>query len=91
MESTEVLYFTAPWCVPCKVFGPVMDKISEDVNVVKVNIEDNFEMTFDYGVLSVPTVVLMKNGKEADRFVGARTEAGVREFINAEKPSGSIN
>ena len=90
----EALYFTATWCQPCKVFGPVMENISKDVPVNKIDIEQDMATTFDYGVMSVPTVIFLKNGKEAARFLGARTEDWVRDFIgeiNAQEPSGSIN
>lgn len=91
----EALYFTATWCAPCKVFGPVMENISKDIPVNKIDIEQDMATTFDYGVMSVPTVILLKDDKEVARFLGAQTEDWVRDFISevnyVEKPSGSIN
>lgn len=78
----EALYFTAPWCQPCKVFGPVMDKIDGTVSVNKIDITENMDKVGQYSVQSVPTVVFVKEGDEYGRFSGAQTEPWVREFIS---------
>lgn len=77
----EALYFTADWCHPCKVFGPEMEKVKDIVNLTKINIEHDTDNVAKYGIMSVPTVVFVKEGEEKARFVGARTEQWVRDFV----------
>lgn len=77
----QALYFTATWCQPCKVFGPVMEKVKDVVNVRKIDITEDMGITDDYNVMSVPTVVFLKDGDECGRFVGVRTEDWVRDFV----------
>lgn len=81
MHSFKALYFTAPWCKPCVVFGPVMEKLNDVVNVEKIDLESNLALANKYGVMSVPTVVFFDNETEKARFVGARPEQWVRDFI----------
>jgi len=71
---TKIYYFTAPWCGPCKVFGPVMDEVIPkfDIDYQKVLIDDNPEYVGKYQIWGVPTVVAEIDGKEIDRFSGAR-------------------
>ncbi len=79
----KLFYFTATWCQPCKVFGPIMEKIGQDYEVKKIDIEEDMDSTSRLGVMSVPTVVIFETdkGRELGRFVGARTEDWVRDFI----------
>lgn len=79
----ELLYFTATWCQPCKVFGPVMETVVEDVQVpIKKMDIANYPAEVDkYGIMSVPTVVLVNGGNEVDRFTGARTKEMVLSWI----------
>ena len=61
----KYLYFSAPWCGPCKMFGPVMERVSTKVNVQKVNVDENQDLAMRYSVRSIPTVVLVgDDGKE---------------------------
>jgi thioredoxin 1 len=78
--TTELYYFTAPWCVPCKTFGPVMDTIT-GLPVKKVDVDQNPEMATMMGVMSVPTVVIVQDGKDRGRFSGARDAVFVNRFI----------
>jgi thioredoxin 1 len=79
IEGANVLYFTASWCGPCKQLGPQMDALegefkAEDVNFFKVPADDDAtkDLLATYGVRSLPTLVLLKDGKEAKRMVGAQ-------------------
>ena len=78
----QVFYFTAPWCEPCQVLGPIMDKVSKQVRVEKVNIDYEMDRARGANVGSVPTVILVENGQEVRRFVGARSYEQVMQFIN---------
>lgn len=67
--------FWADWCGPCKMLGPVIEELAADydgrgVAVAKVNVDECQELAVRYGVMSIPTVILIKNGQEAERLVG---------------------
>ena len=78
----QIFYFTAPWCQPCQVLGPTMDKVSQQMPVEKINIDYEMDRVRSANVMSVPTVVLTENGQEIRRFVGARSYEQVMQFIN---------
>jgi len=71
----KYLYFSAPWCGPCRMYGPVMDKVSQEVPVQKINVDESQELAMQYSVRSVPTVILVDNtGKEFARKVGVQSK-----------------
>lgn len=76
------MYFSAPWCGPCKMFGPVMERISQSgIPVDKVNVDTAPQVAVAYEVKSVPTTILVdESGKEISRFVGAKSEQEVRQI-----------
>ena len=78
----QIFYFTAPWCEPCQVLGPIMDKVAVQMPVEKINIDYEMDRARSANVMSVPTVVLTQNGQEIRRFVGARSYEQVMQFIN---------
>jgi thioredoxin-like negative regulator of GroEL len=78
----QIFYFTAPWCEPCQVLGPIMDKVNKQVRVEKVNIDYEMDRARGANVGSVPTVILVENGQEVRRFTGARSYEQVMQFIN---------
>ena len=69
--------FWAEWCGPCKAIGPMLEELSGElagkVKIVKLNVDENPETTIKYGVRSIPTMILFKNGEAADMKVGAGT------------------
>lgn len=79
--------FWASWCGPCKVLGPVIDEIAGEyenddrVIVSKVNVDENQEIAQDYGIRSIPTVVLFKNGEIVDRQIGASSKDTYTQMI----------
>ena len=65
-------YFSATWCGPCKAFKPVIQEaVSEGYNIEQIDIDSNQDAAVEYGVRSVPTVVILQNGTEVDRIVGS--------------------
>jgi len=70
----KYLYFSAPWCGPCKVLASKMKQVAESIEVEKINVDENQETTQKYGIRNVPTVILVdSNNNELERFVGANT------------------
>ncbi len=77
--------FFAAWCNPCKMLAPVLDGIAEALppsrKIVKVNVDENRELARKYGVMSIPTLILFKDGQLAQRLVGVRSEDEIRQLL----------
>ena len=83
MNQKELWYFSAPWCGPCKSFGPTMDRVeSKGIKVNKINIDYDANALTRFGIKSVPTVILVSNEQEIKRFVGAKSEQQVIDWYN---------
>ena len=83
-EKIVLVDFYADWCGPCKIFSPILEEISNEydsVKVVKVNIDDEIELAQHYGVTSVPTLIIIQNGKVVDRSVGAVSKLAIINMI----------
>ena len=85
-ESTVLLDFYADWCGPCRMVSPVVDEIAEeraDVLVGKVNVDEEGELAAAFGVASIPTLVVLKNGKIVSQAAGARPKASILAMLDA--------
>ena len=71
----QYLYFSAPWCGPCRMLGPVMSEVNSTIPVQKINIDEDPTTAQQYNVRSIPTVVLLENGQEVKRLVGPKQKA----------------
>lgn len=76
LKSKEIVLvdFYADWCGPCKMLSPIMDKISEDIKVYKVNVDENQELASELGIMSIPCVIGFANGEETKRSVGLKSK-----------------
>ena len=85
-ESAVLVDFWAEWCVPCHMVSPVVEEIGRDkgdaLSVVKLNIDENPEVTRKYGVMSTPTLIMFVGGEEKARVVGARGKDAILKEID---------
>lgn len=77
--------FWAPWCGPCRMMGPIIEQLAEEyegkAKVGKVNVDEEGELSQAFGVMSIPTIVLVKDGKVVRQVVGARPKAEVEAML----------
>lgn len=83
-EKAVLVDFYAEWCGPCKMLAPVIDQIAkenEDIKVAKINVDEAQELAEKYGVMSIPTLVVIKNGEEIKRQVGLASKTEILGMI----------
>jgi thioredoxin 1 len=85
-EKPVLLDFYADWCGPCKMMSPIIDEIAEEIGetavVGKVNSDDNMELAEKYEIMSIPTIMIIKNGQEVKRFLGVTPKEEIIKAIN---------
>ena len=84
-DKTVLLDFWASWCGPCRMLAPVVDQVAEerpDVKVGKVNVDEQPELAAQFGVMSIPALLVFKNGKLVNQSVGSRPKAGVLALLD---------
>jgi len=80
--------FWASWCGPCRILSPTVEELSKEyegrVKFAKVNVDDERELSAKYGIMSIPTLILFKNGKSVDSSIGARPKAALKAWLDGK-------
>ena len=83
-KGTVLVDFWASWCMPCKMLSPVVDEVAEEVTsakVAKVNVDEQQSLAARFNVMSIPTLIVFKDGKEVRRSVGVMPKEAVKELV----------
>lgn len=85
-SGVTLVDFFATWCGPCKMLSPIIEELSSEADgfsVYKVDIDECEDLAMDFSVMSVPTLIVFKNGEEAERMIGVRSKADILNVIRS--------
>ena len=80
-EGKVLVDFYANWCGPCKMLAPILEQVESEVKVIKIDTDEFEDLSREYGVMSIPTLVLLEKGKEVKRNIGLIDKNSLEEFI----------
>ena len=79
----KILYFSAAWCGPCKTLGPIVESLAGQINYQKIDVDNNQDLSIQYGVRNIPTLILLdETGEVKGRKVGLQTKQDILDFYN---------
>ena len=83
----QAKYFTATWCGPCKAFKPIIEELMKEGQPIEIlDIDDHPSLTTEHNILSVPTTIILEDGKELERFVGVKTKQLIKNRLETTQP-----
>ncbi len=85
-DKPVLIDFWAPWCGPCRMVGPTVEELSKEVSdakIGKINVDEEMELAQAFGVSSIPTLMVIKNGKVVKRVVGVQSKAALQKMLEA--------
>ncbi|MBN2614457.1 MAG: thioredoxin [Bacteroidales bacterium] len=86
-KGVSLVDFWADWCTPCKIQGPIVSELAEEVSdkakICKLDVQNNQKMSAELGIRNIPTIIIFKDGKIAQKFVGVKTKSILLKGINA--------
>jgi thioredoxin len=78
----QLLYFSAPWCGPCRQLAPILEEVAQQYPVKKINVDEESELAAQYGIRSIPTTILVENGQEIERKIGVQPKTYYLQLFN---------
>lgn len=81
-NEIAIIDFWAPWCMPCKMIAPIFEKLEQQLSqlsLAKVNVDENTEIAQNFGVMTIPTLIIFKDGEEVDRIIGILPEEELKQ------------